>query len=98
MKTVSRDPKTGRFVSNSQPKAKRLSNLEKLTLKLKSPLKVFGKKFDHSKATTMPAGSDLVLQNTPDIGPTGSILVRVKKEGSSRTFYTPTENVEEVLG
>jgi hypothetical protein len=41
----------------------------------------------------MPQGSAVVLEKTAEIGPTGTHVVRVKKENSSRTFYTTEEEV-----
>jgi hypothetical protein len=41
----------------------------------------------------MAQGSSVILEKTAEIGPTGTHVVRVKKENSTRTFYTVEENV-----
>jgi hypothetical protein len=54
---------------------------------------VFGKKDISGTPTTMAQGSSVILEKTSEIGPTGTAVVRVKKENSTRTFYTVEENI-----
>ena len=89
---VLRDPRTGRFL----PKPKKNENLslgEKINKVLESPIKVFGKKDISGKPGLMPQGSNVILEKISDIGPTGTHVVRIKKENSTRTFYTTEEEI-----
>jgi hypothetical protein len=93
-----RDPKTGRFLpKNAGPQASASASTltlgQKIHKVLTSGMKVFGKKDISGKPTSMPQGSAVVLEKTAEIGPTGTHVVRVKKENSSRTFYTTEEEV-----
>jgi len=94
-----RDPKTGRFVSkkgNEKEQKNALGETE-VTMKLTLPLPVYGKKSLENFINNMPQGSEVVIKKTKAIGPTGSPVVRVKKNGSTRTFYTTMESAEKVL-
>lgn len=91
-----RDPKTGRFLpKNAGPQASTqpLTLGEKIHKVLTSTMRVFGKKDISGKPTSMAQGSTVILEKTSEIGPTGTHVVRVKKENSSRTFYTTEEEV-----
>lgn len=91
-----RDPKTGRFLPKNagpQASASTLTLGQKIHRVLTSGMKVFGKKDISGNPTSMPQGSSVILEKTAEIGPTGTHVVRVKKENSSRTFYTIEEEV-----
>jgi hypothetical protein len=92
-----RDPKTGRFLpKNAGPQGASNNDLtlgQKIHRVLTSGMRVFGKKDITGKPTSMPQGSSVILEKTSEIGPTGTHVVRVKKENSSRTFYTTEEEV-----
>ena len=89
-----RDPKTGRFLPKvSAPQASSLGIGQKIHKVLSAGMKVFGKKDISGTPTTMAQGSSVILEKTAEIGPTGTHVVRVKKENSTRTFYTVEENV-----
>jgi len=92
-----RDAKTGRFLPKSagQPQAstQTLTLGWKISRVLTSAMKVFGKKDISGNPTTMAQGSSVILEKTSEIGPTGTHVVRVKKENSTRTFYTIEEEV-----
>ena len=89
-----RDSKTGRFISKlvKVPTIKKVTQKRAVEAKaikvqiLINPLAVFAKK-DLTGSSNMKVGSSVILQEIND-------LVRVKKENSSRTFYTTKENVE----
>jgi len=92
-----RDSKTGRFISKPtvEPAAKMVtqksasaSDPMKVQL-LINPLAVFAKK-DLTGPSNMKTGTTVILQEIND-------LIRVKKENSSRTFYTTKENVQEAI-
>lgn len=94
-----RDPKTGRFVSKKETKKVQVNTLgdSEVTMKLPLPLPVYGKKSLENFINNMPQGSEVVIKKTKTIGPTGSPVVRVKKNGSTRTFYTTMESAEKIL-
>lgn len=94
-----RDPKTGRFVSKKETEKVQVNTLgdSEVTMKLPLPLPVYGKKSLENFINNMPQGSEVVIKKTKAIGPTGSPVVRVKKNGSTRTFYTTMESAEKIL-
>lgn len=94
-KNQNRDPKTGRFVSSkgTGPQASSMTVGQKIHKVLTAGIKVFGKKDISGTPTTMAQGSSVILEKTSEIGPTGTAVVRVKKENSTRTFYTVEENI-----
>jgi hypothetical protein len=57
------------------------------------PTSVFGKKSIEGKAAQMRANTELIITKLADIGPTGTNIVSLRKEGSKRIFYTPMENL-----
>ena len=89
-----RDSKTGRFIrKESGPQASSMTIGQKIHKVITAGIRVFGKKDITGTPTTMAQGSSVILEKTPDIGPTGTHVIRVKKENSTRTFYTVEENV-----
>lgn len=94
-----RDLKTGRFVSKKENKKNQNPVLgeDEISMKLPLPLPVYGKKSLENFINNMPQGSQVIIKKTKSIGPTGSPIVRVKKNGSTRTFYTTMESAEKLL-
>lgn len=94
-----RDPKTGRFIS-SGTKAPKLALSIGSVLKrvLRTELEVYDKKdVTATKPSKMRPGAEVSLEMIDEKGPTGTHLVRVKKENSNRVFYTMEEKVTAVL-
>ena len=60
---------------------------------LVSPLKVFGKKEATGTPAQMKPCAAIILEKLAIAGPTGTNLIRVKKPGSTRIFYTTEENL-----
>lgn len=60
---------------------------------LVSPLKVFGKKEATGTPAQMKPCAAIILEKLAIAGPTGTNLIRVKKPGSTRIFYTLEENL-----
>lgn len=60
---------------------------------LVSPLKVFGKKEATGTPAQMKPCAAIILEKLAIEGPTGTSLIRVKKPGSTRIFYTIEENL-----
>jgi hypothetical protein len=60
---------------------------------LVSPLKVFGKKEATGTPAQMKPCAAIILEKLAIEGPTGTNLIRVKKPGSTRIFYTLEENL-----
>jgi hypothetical protein len=58
-----------------------------------SPLKVFGKKEATGTPAQMKPCAAIILEKLAIAGPTGTNLIRVKKPGSTRIFYTTEENL-----
>lgn len=101
-----RNPKTGRFMSKAETEAFLASQEEgKTTAKAKSapkkkaqkgeqkvqilvnPLAVYSKKSMEGKTSNIKAGTEVLLTPVGD-------AIRVKKNNSSRTFYTNQELVD----
>lgn len=68
-----------------------------LKLKLQLPLPVYGKKSLENFARNMPQGSEVIIKKTNTLDEKGSPVIRVKKVGSTRTFYTTKESAEALL-
>jgi hypothetical protein len=82
------------------PTTEATSTLEKKTLKLttKTHLSVFSKKtIDPTQASRMRPGAEVILDFLTATAEDGDQLVRVRKDGSTRTFYTTSKHVEEVM-
>lgn len=106
MEKVTRNPKTGRFMSKSNIETVTVNKLVKSTGKApiketidKAPeeitllinsLSVFSKKAMDGKPSNIKAGTQVILTPVGD-------AIRVKKLNSSRTFYTNSEAVEAAL-
>ena len=91
-----RDPKTGRFLPKTtgvQASNAKMTLGQKIHRVLTSNMRVFGKKDISGNPTKMGPGASVVIEKTAEIGPTGTNVYRVKKENSSRTFYTTEEEV-----
>lgn len=58
-----------------------------------SPLKVFGRKEATGTAAQMKPCAAIILEKLAIEGPTGTNLIRVKKPGSTRIFYTTEDNL-----
>jgi uncharacterized protein YPO0396 len=102
-----RDSKTGRFVKSEVKEAKvelekvqSIVSLSKRTLKVKtgSHLKVFStKRIEEGSQSKMRPGADVIMDFLDSTAPNGEQLVRVRKDGSTRTFYTTSKFAQEVL-
>jgi hypothetical protein len=91
-----RDPRTGRFLpktTGAQASNATMTLGQKIHRVLTSSMRVFGKKDISGNPTKMGPGASVVIEKTAEIGPTGTNVYRVKKENSSRTFYTTEEEV-----
>jgi hypothetical protein len=61
-------------------------------------LQVFSKKtIDEETASKMRPGAELILEFLEATAQNGEQLVRVRKDGSTRTFYTTNAHVQEVI-
>ena len=100
-----RDPKTGRFVKKEVPakvpaKVQSIVSLSKKTLKVRTSthLKVYStKKIKEKSLSKMRPGADIIMDFLDSTAPNGEQLVRVRKDGSTRTFYTTSKFAQEVL-
>lgn len=86
----------------SQPTAEQaaVAELVKKTLKVttKTHLSVFSKKtIEPEKASRMRPGAEVILDFLSATDSDGEQLVRVRKDGSTRTFYTTNKLVQEIL-
>ena len=87
------------------PKAEKVEKKEKVnpvqkTVKVTttSHLQVFSKKtIDEETASKMRPGAELILEFLEATAQNGEQLVRVRKDGSTRTFYTTNAHVQEVI-
>lgn len=76
------------------------STLEKKTLKVstKTHLSVFSKKtLDPAQSSRMRPGAEVILDFLAATAEDGDQLVRVRKDGSTRTFYTTSKHIQEVI-
>lgn len=99
MNALIRDPKTGRFMSKSK-KAEAMASLGKKTLKVKTDkhLQVYSKKsIEENTSSKMRPGAEVILDFLEATAPNGEQIVRVRKDGSTRTFYTTDKLVQEVI-
>lgn len=74
--------------------------LTKKTLKITPQvhLKVFSKKsFNTESPSRMKPGKEVILDFLQSTDATGNQLVRVRKDGSTRTFYTNSQFAQEVM-
>jgi hypothetical protein len=61
-------------------------------------LQVFSKKsIDETTASKMRPGAEVILEFLEATAPNGDQIVRVRKDGSTRTFYTTDKLAQEVL-
>jgi hypothetical protein len=61
-------------------------------------LQVFSKKtIDEETASKMRPGAELILEFLEATAQNGEQLVRVRKDGSTRTFYTTNSHIQEVI-
>lgn len=77
-----------------------VAELVKKTLKVttKTHLSVFSKKtIEPEKVSRMRPGAEVILDFLAATDSDGEQLVRVRKDGSTRTFYTTNKLVQEVL-
>jgi hypothetical protein len=84
------------------PKAekKEKANAVQKTVKVTTTahLQVFSKKtIDEETASKMRPGAELILEFLEATAQNGEQLVRVRKDGSTRTFYTTNAHVQEVI-
>jgi gas vesicle protein len=73
-------PKKIRAWTNEQP------------FKLTVETPVYSRKDIDEKPSLMRRDSDVMIKQLIDVGPTGTSIVAVRKPGSKRIFYTPSEN------
>lgn len=94
-----RDPRTGRFISAGTKAPKLVLQIGSVLKRvLRTELEVYDKKdVASSKPSKMRSGAEVSLEMIDEKGPTGTHLVRVRKENSNRVFYTMEENVRPVL-
>lgn len=90
--------KKNKPATTPKPKAKKVEKpakeiAEKIQRVLDSPLKVFIKKDITGESKNIGPGSSVIFEKLAAIGPTGSHVVRVKRENSDRTYYTTEENL-----
>lgn len=87
--------------SSPKVKAKSIVEMAQKTLKVttKSHLSVFSTKaLSSDKPARMRPGAEVILDFLQATDPQGNQLVRVRKDGSTRTFYTNSVLANEVLG
>ena len=101
-----RDPKTGRFLPRSPesktakptaPKKEKVQKVqseqkEEFTKTLEMPLDVFAKKDMSGNPVKMKSGATVKIVKTEQLHD-GQPICRVKRETSSRTFYTTEDQV-----
>ena len=76
------------------------AQLSKKTLKVttKTHLSVFSKKtIDPAQVSRMRPGAEVILDLLQATDSEGDQLVRVRKDGSTRTFYTTSKLINEVV-
>lgn len=61
--------------------------------KLTVATNIYSRKAMDDKPIVMRAETELIVKKLADIGPTGTNVVSVRKEGSKRIFYTVLENI-----
>lgn len=88
--------------SEEAPKAEKKEkvNAVQKTVKVTTTahLQVFSKKtIDEETASKMRPGAELILEFLEATAQNGEQLVRVRKDGSTRTFYTTNAHVQEVI-
>jgi len=77
-----------------------IASLGKKTLKVTTTahLQVYSKKtIDEQTLSRMRPGAEVILDFLEATAPTGEQIVRVRKDGSTRTFYTTDKLVNEVI-
>lgn len=67
---------------------------QKKRIILKQPLEIYDKKAALGDPSKMKMGTEVTIEKIADMGPTGTNLIRVKKDNSHRIFYTIAENVQ----
>jgi hypothetical protein len=88
-------------VKNKKTTSEEVNQLAQKTLKLttKNHLNVYStKSLNTDKPARMRPGSEIILDFLQATDETGAQLVRVRKDGSTRTFYTNSNHVQEVMG
>lgn len=84
--------------SEATPKSTGRKAVKTQTVKTASALQVFSKKsIDETTASKMRPGSEIILEFLEATAPDGDQIVRVRKGGSTRTFYTTQKYAQEVL-
>jgi len=86
--------------SEATASSEAIQSLGKKTLKVKTDkhLQVYSKKtIDENTSSRMRPGAEVILDFLEATAPTGEQIVRVRKDGSTRTFYTTDKLAQEVL-
>jgi len=81
-------------------KGEAMASLGKKTLKVKTDkhLQVYSKKsIEENSSSRMRPGAEVILDFLEATAPTGEQIVRVRKDGSTRTFYTTATFAQEVI-
>lgn len=82
----------------STPEASALLSKKTLKVTTKAHLSVFSKKtIDPAQVSRMRPGAEVILDFLQATDSEGDQLVRVRKDGSTRTFYTTTKLINEIL-
>ena len=105
-KAKSKNPVTPTSTSTSNVETEKsisqeVTQLAQKTLKVttKNHLNVYStKSLNTDKPARMLPGSEIILDFLQATDETGAQLVRVRKDGSTRTFYTNSTHVQEVMG
>ena len=72
--------------------------LKTLKVKTDKQLQVYSKKsIDADKSSKMRPGAEVILDFLDATSPDGQTIVRVRKDGSTRTFYTTEKLANEVI-
>jgi hypothetical protein len=80
------------------PKSSGRKAVKSQKVKTAIALQVFSKKsIDESTASKMRPGAEVILEFLEATAPNGDQIVRVRKDGSTRTFYTTETLAQEVL-
>jgi hypothetical protein len=66
----------------------------KIKFKFEQELEYFPRKAIDTKASKFKPGTELIVKKLADLGPTGTNVYSVQKEGSTRVYYTYEELVQ----
>ena len=87
----------GNVKAKAEPKEPKFGPTEVVVTGIKAKLTVgtniYSRKAMDDKPIVMKAETELIIKKLADIGPTGTNVVSVRKEGSKRIFYTVLENI-----